>query len=111
MFTEEDEVGVYYPHCDILVVRAVVARNRLARMLVDDRSAVNILFGSAFDQIEVVHNLTTISEPLFGFTGYSLIPQGMIAFWRAPVPCEKVHGILGGRHLLYILRSPRHAHV
>ncbi|KAL2500028.1 Retrotrans gag domain-containing protein [Abeliophyllum distichum] len=32
-FTEEDMKGVHYPHCDALVVRAVVARNGLGRML------------------------------------------------------------------------------
>ncbi|KAL2517944.1 Uncharacterized protein Adt_14191 [Abeliophyllum distichum] len=68
-FTEEDEVGIHYPHCDALVVRAIVVRNRLGRMLVDDLSTVNILFGNAFDQMEVDHEVTAISEPLFGFTG------------------------------------------
>ncbi|KAL2526231.1 Uncharacterized protein Adt_11285 [Abeliophyllum distichum] len=75
-FTEEDEVGIHYPHCDALVVRAIVARNGLGRMLVDDGSYVNILFGSAFDQMEVDHEVTAISEPLFGFTGDNLIPRG-----------------------------------
>ncbi|KAL2486945.1 hypothetical protein Adt_31701 [Abeliophyllum distichum] len=38
-FIEENEVGIRYPHCDALVVRAIVARNGLGRMLVDDGSA------------------------------------------------------------------------
>ncbi|KAL2479824.1 Uncharacterized protein Adt_32790 [Abeliophyllum distichum] len=74
LFTEEDEAGIHYPHCDALVVRAVVTKNILGRTLVDDRSTMNILFGSAFDQIDVDHELTTISDPLFNFTGDSLIP-------------------------------------
>ncbi|KAL2466039.1 RNA-directed DNA polymerase [Abeliophyllum distichum] len=57
-FTEEDEAGIHYPHCDALVVRAIVA--------------------SVFDQMEVDHEVTAISEPLFGFTGDSLIPRGRI---------------------------------
>ncbi|KAL2512637.1 Uncharacterized protein Adt_18237 [Abeliophyllum distichum] len=73
-FTEEDEAGIHYPHCDALVVGTIVARNRLGRMLVDDGSSVNILFGNAFDQMEVDHEVTAISEPLFGFTGDGLIP-------------------------------------
>ncbi|KAL2498252.1 Ribonuclease H [Abeliophyllum distichum] len=77
-FTEEDEAGTHYPHCSALVVRVVVVRNRLGRMLVDDRSAVNILFDSAFNQMDVDHELTAISEPLFDFTGDSLIPRGRI---------------------------------
>ncbi|KAL2512804.1 Uncharacterized protein Adt_18404 [Abeliophyllum distichum] len=72
-FMKEDEAGIHYPHCDAPVVRAVVARNGLGRMLVDDGSVVNILFGSAFDQMDVDHELTAISELLFGFTGDSLV--------------------------------------
>ncbi|KAL2479680.1 Beta-porphyranase [Abeliophyllum distichum] len=68
-FTKEDEVGIHYPHYDALVVRAVVARNELERMLVDDGSSVNILFCSAFEQMDVDHEPTAIYEPLFDFTG------------------------------------------
>ncbi|XP_022886722.1 uncharacterized protein LOC111402573 [Olea europaea var. sylvestris] len=41
-FSQEDAEGVHHPHCDALVVRAVVARNGLKRMLVDNGSSVNI---------------------------------------------------------------------
>ncbi|KAL2486780.1 Uncharacterized protein Adt_31536 [Abeliophyllum distichum] len=47
-------------------------------MLVYDESIVNILFGSAFDQIEVDHELTAISEQLLGFTDDRLIPREKI---------------------------------
>ncbi|KAL2505288.1 Uncharacterized protein Adt_20909 [Abeliophyllum distichum] len=66
-FTEDDEADVHYPHCDALVVRAIVVRNGLGRMLVEDESTVNILFGSAFDQMKGDHEITAIFEPLFGF--------------------------------------------
>ncbi|KAL2518249.1 Uncharacterized protein Adt_14496 [Abeliophyllum distichum] len=62
------------PHCDALVVCIVVTRNGLGRMLVDDGSTVNILFGCTFDQMDVDHELTAISEALFGFTGDNLVP-------------------------------------
>ncbi|KAL2542031.1 Uncharacterized protein Adt_03009 [Abeliophyllum distichum] len=52
--------------------------NKLGQMLVNDGSTVNILFGSAFDQIDVDHKLTAIFELLFGFTRDSLVPQGRI---------------------------------
>ncbi|KAL2526792.1 Uncharacterized protein Adt_11846 [Abeliophyllum distichum] len=78
LITEEDEAVIHYPHCDALVVRAIVARNGLGRMLVDDGSVVHILFGSAFDQMEVDHEVIAISETLFGFTGDSLILRGRI---------------------------------
>ncbi|KAL2485896.1 Uncharacterized protein Adt_30652 [Abeliophyllum distichum] len=61
-----------------LAVLAVVARYGLGWMLVDDGSTVNILFGSAFNQIDVDHELTAISEPLFSFTRDSLVLRGRI---------------------------------
>ncbi|KAL2472033.1 Uncharacterized protein Adt_40169 [Abeliophyllum distichum] len=56
-----DEVGIHYPHCDALVIHTIIARNELGRMLVDDDSAMNILFGNTFDQMEVDHDLTASS--------------------------------------------------
>ncbi|KAL2505569.1 Integrase catalytic domain-containing protein [Abeliophyllum distichum] len=89
-FTEENDVDVHYPHYDDLVVPTVVAKNRLGRMLVDDGSAVNIMFESAFDQMEVNHELTANPEPLFIFTGDNLIPQRQITLavnFKEP-PCQ-----------------------
>ncbi|KAL2498191.1 Uncharacterized protein Adt_23741 [Abeliophyllum distichum] len=39
---------------------------------------MNILFDITFDQMDVDYTLTAISEPLFGFMGDSLVPQGKI---------------------------------
>ncbi|XP_022899196.1 uncharacterized protein LOC111412489 [Olea europaea var. sylvestris] len=50
-FSQEDAQGVHHPHCDTLVVRAVVARNGPKRMLVDNGNSVNILFGSTFNKM------------------------------------------------------------
>lgn len=50
-FTHEDTIGVHYPHCDALVVKAVVARNGLNRMVVDNVSSLNILFGATYDKM------------------------------------------------------------
>ncbi|KAL2479865.1 Uncharacterized protein Adt_32831 [Abeliophyllum distichum] len=89
-FIEEDDVGIHYPRCDALVFCAVVTKNELGRMLVDHGSAVSVLFGSAFDQIDVDHELTAISEPLFGFMGDSLVLRGRITLavdFREP-PCH-----------------------
>lgn len=45
IFTPDDVVGIHYPYCDALVVRAVIARNGLKRILVDNGSSVNIIYG------------------------------------------------------------------
>ncbi|XP_022859618.1 uncharacterized protein LOC111380322 [Olea europaea var. sylvestris] len=50
-FSQEDAEGVHHPHCDALVVKVVVARKGLKRMLVDNGSSVNILFGSTLDKM------------------------------------------------------------
>ncbi|KAL2471770.1 Uncharacterized protein Adt_39906 [Abeliophyllum distichum] len=114
-FTEEDKAGIHYLHCDALVVRAIVARNGLGRMLVDDGSAVNILFGSAFDQMEVDHKVMAISEPLFGFTGDSLIPRRRITlavdFGESLAPHQEIHGIPDSGHPLRLPCCPRKARV
>ncbi|KAL2532255.1 Uncharacterized protein Adt_05606 [Abeliophyllum distichum] len=110
-FIEEDEADILYPHCDALVVHAVVAKNGLGQMLVDDGSALNILFGSAFDQMDIDHELAVILEPLFGFMGDDLVSQGRITiavdFGEPPCHLKKFmeflvvdtrssyHGVLG----------------
>ncbi|XP_022880635.1 uncharacterized protein LOC111397904 [Olea europaea var. sylvestris] len=78
VFTQEDVEGVYYPHCDALVVRVVIARDGLKRMLVDNGSSVNILFGSTFDIMILDHELTPTTTPLYGFTGDSITQRGKI---------------------------------
>ncbi|KAL2519488.1 Uncharacterized protein Adt_15735 [Abeliophyllum distichum] len=77
-FTEEDMKGVHYPHCDALVVRAVVARNGLGRMLVDNGSSVNVIFLSTYEQMNIDVPLEPSTEPLYGFTGDCVTPKGII---------------------------------
>ncbi|KAL2498259.1 Uncharacterized protein Adt_23809 [Abeliophyllum distichum] len=77
-FTEEDMKGVHYPHCDALVVRAVVARNGLGRMLVDNGSSVNVIFTSTYEQMNIDVPLEPSTEPLYGFTGDCVTPKGII---------------------------------
>ncbi|KAL2531990.1 Uncharacterized protein Adt_05341 [Abeliophyllum distichum] len=53
-------------------------------------STVNILFDSAFDQMDMDNKLTSISELLFSFMGDSLVPRGRITLtvdFREP-PCH-----------------------
>lgn len=49
-------------------MRAIVAQNGLKRMLVDNRSSVNIIFGAICDKMEVDH------------TSDNIIPKGKITF-------------------------------
>ncbi|KAL2503713.1 Reverse transcriptase domain-containing protein [Abeliophyllum distichum] len=77
-FTEEDMRGVHYLHCDALIVRAVVARNGLGRMLVDNGSFVNVIFSSTYEQMNIDVPLEPSTEPLYVFTGDCVIPKGII---------------------------------
>ncbi|KAL2499539.1 Uncharacterized protein Adt_25089 [Abeliophyllum distichum] len=77
-FTEEDMRGVHYLHCDALVVRAVVARNGLGRMLVDNGSSVNVIFSSMYEQMNIDVSLEPSTEPLYGFTGDCVTPKGIV---------------------------------
>ncbi|KAL2471287.1 Uncharacterized protein Adt_39423 [Abeliophyllum distichum] len=70
-----DAVGVYFSHNDALVVQTVVARNGLVRMLVDDRSSVNIIYGTIYDKMDIDTPLIPAADPIYGFTGDSIIPE------------------------------------
>lgn len=65
--------GMYYPHCHIVVVRAIVAHNRLKHMLTDNGSSINIFFGSIYDKMLVDQELTIMISQRYGFTGDSII--------------------------------------
>lgn len=52
IFTQEDAISVHYPHCDALVIRAIVARNGLNSMLVDNGSSINILFEITYKKMQ-----------------------------------------------------------
>lgn len=47
-------------------------------MLVDKGSLVNIIYGSAYDKMEVDHELTLVNFPLYGFTGDNILPSRKI---------------------------------
>ncbi|KAL2504798.1 Uncharacterized protein Adt_20419 [Abeliophyllum distichum] len=77
-FTEEGMTGVHYLHCDALVVRAVVARNGLGRMLVDNGSSVNVIFSSTYEQMNVNAPLEPSTEHRYDFTGDCITPKWVI---------------------------------
>lgn len=65
-------MGLYYPHCEALVVRDVIARNRLKRMLVDNDSSVNIIFGFTIDKMLVNHELIAMTSTYMDSLGIVL---------------------------------------
>ncbi|KAL2542799.1 Uncharacterized protein Adt_03777 [Abeliophyllum distichum] len=101
-FTEEDMRRLQYPHCDALVVRTVVARNGLGRMLVDNRSSVNVIFLSTYEQMNIDVPLKPSTEPLYGFTGDCITPKE-----RRTSGYPHFHGFLSGRQKISLPRSLR----
>ncbi|PON34879.1 hypothetical protein PanWU01x14_340680 [Parasponia andersonii] len=78
-FTEQDAREVHYPHNDALVVKINCRSTQLWRVLVDNGSAVDILYFDAFKKIGLNESdLKPAATPLYSFTGDSLMPMGMI---------------------------------
>lgn len=74
----------------------MVARNGLKRMLVDNGSSVNILFGTTFDKMVLDHELTSITTLLYGFTGDGITPGRRVTLvvdGRATPNYFELHGI------------------
>ncbi|PON69940.1 hypothetical protein PanWU01x14_084040 [Parasponia andersonii] len=78
-FTEQDAREVHSPHNDALVIKINCGSTQLWRVLVDNGSAVDILYFDAFKKMGLNESdLKSTVTPLYGFTGDSLMPMGMI---------------------------------
>ena len=68
MWTKDDKEGVFYPHEDALVIKAMVAGTELQQILVDTGSSVDILFKSALDDMGISYlKLEQTNTSLKGF--------------------------------------------
>ncbi|XP_074562950.1 uncharacterized protein LOC141819598 [Curcuma longa] len=78
-FGPQDLEGVEAPHDDALVIRATVANYDIGRVFVDTGSSVNVLFVNTFQQMDINEgSLTSLTTPLYGFTGNEVQPLGQI---------------------------------
>ena len=78
-FKESDAHLIYHPHCDALVVKAMMANNNVYRILVDNRSSIDILYHQAFKKMGLKDSdLRPSPNLIYGFTGDSVIPVGVI---------------------------------
>ena len=69
IFTKTDANWGHHPHEDALVVTTKIANNLVHRMLVDNRSAVNILYWDAYQKTGLTWaDLSPITSPLYGFS-------------------------------------------
>ncbi|XP_031270049.1 uncharacterized protein LOC116128468 [Pistacia vera] len=79
-FSKQDAARLHHPHDDVLVITPLIRHYNTQRMLVDNGSAVNILFASTFGRMNLDEtDLKPASFPLYGFTGDHLLPKGTIS--------------------------------
>ena len=78
-FGEGDACHVRHPHCDALVIKAMVTNNDMHRILVDNGSSADILYFQVYDRIGLkVSDLKPSPNPVYDFTGDSIIPLVVI---------------------------------
>ena len=79
IFSEKDTHHVHHPHCDALVIKAMIANNNVHRILVDNESSIDILHYQAFETIGLkVSELKPSPNLIYGFTGDFFIPLEVI---------------------------------
>ncbi|GAA0185607.1 hypothetical protein LIER_32894 [Lithospermum erythrorhizon] len=78
VFTEEELMGIEFPHDDPVVIAPVIANFMVERMLVDTGSSVDILYLGTFDKLQLPRSIIQpLSTPLTGFTGHSIKAAGL----------------------------------
>ncbi|XP_075665785.1 uncharacterized protein LOC142635531 [Castanea sativa] len=79
VFSEEDARRLHHPHDDAFVVSIRVGDYNTHRLLVDNRSSVEILYYLAFQQMRIKREwLVPTNAPLVGFGGTRVYPLGMV---------------------------------
>ena len=79
-FSEKDRRHVCHPHYDALVIKAMIANNNVHRILVNNKSSVDILYFQAFERIGLkVSDLKPSPNQVYGFAGDLVFPLGVIS--------------------------------
>ena len=78
-FKESDAHLVHHPHCDALVITAMMANNNVHMILMDNGSSVDILYYQTFQKMSLKNgNLKPSPNLVYGFTRDSVTPMGVI---------------------------------
>ncbi|XP_065622951.1 uncharacterized protein LOC136064751 [Quercus suber] len=82
-FSDEDKVGTIQPHDDALVVTLRIGGYDVKRVMVDQGSAVEIMYSDLYKGLNLkLDDLTPYCSPLVSFEGRIVTPKGQI---RLPV--------------------------
>ncbi|XP_065616189.1 uncharacterized protein LOC136061807 [Quercus suber] len=76
-FSDEDKAGTIQPHDDALVVTLRIGEYDVKRVMVDQGSAVEIMYPDLFKGLNLrLDDLTPYCSPLVSFEGRMVIPKG-----------------------------------
>ena len=79
VITEVDARWVHHPHTDALVIIARVANSNVNRILVDNKSVVDIIYLDTYKRMGLTKSkLSPTTSPLYSFTSDHVIPKGTI---------------------------------
>ena len=85
-FSDEDKAGIIQPHDDALVVTLRIGGHDVRRMMVDQGSAVEIMYPDFYKGLNLKpEDLTAYESPLVSFEGKTVIPKGQI---RLPIQTD-----------------------
>ena len=78
-FSDEDKIGTIQPHDDALVIILRIGGYNVKRVIVDQGSAVEIMYLDLFNGLNLrAEDLTPYDSPLVSFEGKVIIPKGQI---------------------------------
>ena len=85
-FSDEDKAETIQPHDDALVVMLRIGGFDVKRVLVDQGSAVKIMYPDLYKGLNLkFEDLTAYASPLISFEGKTIIPKGQI---RLPIQTD-----------------------
>ena len=85
-FSNEDKAGTIQPHDDALVVTLKIGGYDVRRVLVDQGSAVEIMYPDLYKGLNLKpEDLMAYESPLVSFEGKTVIPKGQI---RLPIQTD-----------------------
>ncbi|KAL0445016.1 UNVERIFIED_CONTAM: hypothetical protein Slati_2224300 [Sesamum latifolium] len=78
-FGKVEHSGPKTSHNDALVITALLANYEVGRIFIDSGSSADILFGEAYDQMQLGDiPLDKVNTSLYDFAGELIHPRGMI---------------------------------
>ena len=85
-FSDKDKAGTIQPHDDTLVVTLRIGGYDMRRVLVDQGSAVEIMYPNLYKGLNLKpEDVTAYESPLVSFEGKIVIPKGQI---RLPIQTD-----------------------